>query len=71
MMHSLILFMLNLNFLRQHVLVVGGGGAVGFAAIQLAVAAGCSVTATCGSQSMDKVLAAGAEAVDYTVEVML
>lgn len=51
--------------------MVGGGGAVGFAAVQLAVAAGCHVTATCGSQSTDKILAAGAEAVDYTVEVRL
>ncbi|KAF5460954.1 hypothetical protein F2P56_020786 [Juglans regia] len=53
----------------QRVLVVGGGGAVGFAAIQLSVAAGCHVTATCGSQSIGRVLAAGAEqAVDYTAE---
>jgi NADPH:quinone reductase-like Zn-dependent oxidoreductase len=52
--------------------VVGGGGAVGFAAIQLAVAARCHVTTTCGSQSIDRVLAAGAEqAVDYTAEVMM
>lgn len=55
---------------RQRVLVVGGGGAVGFSAIQLSVAAGCSVTTTCGSQSVDRALAAGAEqAVDYTTEV--
>ncbi|XP_021894731.1 reticulon-4-interacting protein 1, mitochondrial [Carica papaya] len=53
----------------QRLLVVGGGGAVGFAAIQLAVAAGCRVTTTCGSQSVDRILAAGAEqAVDYTAE---
>ncbi|KAJ7981789.1 Reticulon-4-interacting 1, mitochondrial [Quillaja saponaria] len=53
----------------QRVLVVGGGGAVGFAAIQLAVAAGCHVTTTCGSQSIDRLLAAGAEqAVDYVAE---
>ncbi|PON92783.1 Alcohol dehydrogenase superfamily, zinc-type [Trema orientale] len=53
----------------QRVLVVGGGGAVGFTAIQLAVAAGCNVTTTCGSQSVDRALAAGAEqAVDYTAE---
>lgn len=50
---------------------MGGGGAVGFAAIQLAVAAGCRVTTTCGSQSVDRILAAGAEqAVDYTAEVI-
>lgn len=53
----------------QRLLVVGGGGAVGFSAIQLAVAARCHVTTTCGSQSIDRVLAAGAEqAVDYTAE---
>lgn len=53
----------------QRVLVVGGGGAVGLAAIQLAVAAGCIVTTTCGSQSIDRVLAVGAEqAIDYTAE---
>ncbi|KEH38664.1 putative 2-alkenal reductase (NAD(P)(+)) [Medicago truncatula] len=53
----------------QRILVVGGGGAVGFSAIQLAVAAGCSVTTTCGSQSVERMLAAGAEqAVDYLSE---
>lgn len=53
----------------QRVLVVGGGGAVGFAAIQLAVAAGCHVTTTCGGQSIERIMAAGAEqAVDYTSE---
>ncbi|KAK7846755.1 uncharacterized protein LOC136069225 [Quercus suber] len=53
----------------QRLLVIGGGGAVGFAAIQLSVAAGCHVTTTCGSQSIDRLLAAGAEqAVDYTAE---
>ncbi|XP_022717182.1 reticulon-4-interacting protein 1 homolog, mitochondrial isoform X2 [Durio zibethinus] len=53
----------------QKLLVVGGGGAVGFAAIQLAVAAGCHVTTTCGNQSINRVMAAGAEqAVDYTAE---
>lgn len=50
---------------------MGGGGAVGFAAIQLAVAAGCHVATTCGSQSIDRLLAAGAEqAVDYVAEVV-
>ncbi|XP_027342239.1 reticulon-4-interacting protein 1, mitochondrial isoform X2 [Abrus precatorius] len=53
----------------QRILVVGGGGAVGVAAIQLAVAAGCSVVTTCGSQSIDRMLGAGAEqAVDYVAE---
>ncbi|KAI8006094.1 hypothetical protein LOK49_LG07G03108 [Camellia lanceoleosa] len=53
----------------QRVLVVGGGGAVGFAAIQLAVAAECHVSTTCGSGSIDRAMAAGAEqAVDYTTQ---
>ncbi|KAG1367935.1 reticulon-4-interacting protein 1, mitochondrial [Cocos nucifera] len=53
----------------QRLLVLGGGGAVGLAAIQLSVAAGCSVSTTCGSKSIDRVLEAGAEqAVDYTAE---
>lgn len=53
----------------QRVLVVGGGGAVGLAAIQISVAKGCHVTTTCGKRSIDRVLAAGAEqAVDYTAE---
>ncbi|KAL5220028.1 hypothetical protein ABZP36_024741 [Zizania latifolia] len=53
----------------QRVLVIGGGGAVGLSAVQLAVAAGCSVTATCGTQSIEQVLSAGAEkAIDYTTE---
>jgi NADPH:quinone reductase-like Zn-dependent oxidoreductase len=52
--------------------VVGGGGAVGFSAIQISVAAGCIVTTTCGSQSIDRLMAAGAEqAVDYTAEVII
>ncbi|CAH1425693.1 unnamed protein product [Lactuca virosa] len=53
----------------QRVLVVGGGGAVGYSAVQLAVAAGCVVSATCESESIDRLLAAGAEqALDYTSE---
>ncbi|KAK6157366.1 hypothetical protein DH2020_011614 [Rehmannia glutinosa] len=53
----------------QRVLVIGGGGAVGFSAIQLAVAVGCHVSTTCGSESIGRILAAGAEqAVDYTTE---
>lgn len=52
-------------------MVVGGGGAVGLSAVQFAVAAGCSVVTTCGSQSVDRLLAAGAEqAVDYIAEVV-
>ena len=57
---------------RQRVLVIGGGGAVGLSAVQLAVAAGCSVSATCGAQSIEKILAVGAEkAIDYTTEVKI
>ncbi|CAM8900889.1 unnamed protein product [Rhodiola kirilowii] len=53
----------------QRVLILGGGGAVGFSAVQIAVAAGCYVATTCGVESIDRVLAAGAEqAVDYTSE---
>ncbi|WOH03004.1 hypothetical protein DCAR_0522394 [Daucus carota subsp. sativus] len=53
----------------QRVLVIGGGGAVGFAAVQLAVAAGCHVSSTCADESIDRLLAAGAEqAIDYTSE---
>ncbi|WOH05906.1 hypothetical protein DCAR_0625329 [Daucus carota subsp. sativus] len=53
----------------QRVLVIGGGGTVGFAAVQLAVAAGCHVSTTCGDESIDRLLAAGAEqAIDYTSE---
>ncbi|KAL9271753.1 Reticulon-4-interacting protein 1, mitochondrial-like protein [Drosera capensis] len=53
----------------QRVLVIGGGGAVGFSAIQLSVAAGCHVSTTCERESIDRVQAAGAEqAVDYATE---
>ncbi|KAL7235703.1 hypothetical protein ACSBR1_019069 [Camellia fascicularis] len=51
----------------QRVLVVSGGGAVSFATIQLAVTAEYHVSTTCGSESIDRGMAAGAEqAVDYT-----
>lgn len=53
----------------QRLLVLGGGGAVGLAAIQLAVAAGCSVSTICGSRSIERVMAVGAEeAIDYKTE---
>ncbi|XP_078429100.1 groES-like zinc-binding alcohol dehydrogenase family protein [Wolffia australiana] len=53
----------------QRLMVLGGGGAVGLSAIQLSVAAGCAVVATCGNQSFQRVLSAGAEkAIDYTAE---
>lgn len=49
---------------------MGGGGAVGLAAIYLAKAAGCYVVCTCGKKSMEKVKEAGAEeAVDYASPV--
>ncbi|RZS17369.1 hypothetical protein BHM03_00049507 [Ensete ventricosum] len=64
------LLLLAVYVCSQRLLVLGGGGAVGLATIQLAVAAGCSVSATCGSQSIERVLAFGAEqAIDYTAEV--
>jgi len=50
-------------------LVFGGGGAVGLAAIHIAVATGCHVTTTCGSGSVDRVLKAGVEqAVNYSTQ---
>ncbi|KAG0626048.1 hypothetical protein M758_2G098600 [Ceratodon purpureus] len=50
----------------QKVLIMGGGGAVGLAAIYIAKAAGCYVACTCGKRSIEKVKEAGAEeAVDY------
>ncbi|CAM6108383.1 unnamed protein product [Calypogeia fissa] len=53
----------------QQVLILGGGGAVGLSAIQLAKAAGCEVAVTCGQRSMDRVMEAGAgQAVHYASE---
>ncbi|CAN6444186.1 unnamed protein product [Victoria cruziana] len=53
----------------QRLLVIGGGGAVGLAAIQLAVDKGCIVSTTCGSESISRLQAAGVEqAVDYKAE---
>lgn len=50
----------------QRVLVMGGGGAVGLAAIQLAGSLGCHVATSCGDSSMEKVRQAGAmQAVHY------
>jgi NADPH:quinone reductase-like Zn-dependent oxidoreductase len=46
---------------------MGGGGAVGLSAIQLARSAECYVACTCGKRSMERVKEAGAEeAIDYT-----
>ncbi|KAJ4893657.1 GroES-like zinc-binding alcohol dehydrogenase family protein [Raphanus sativus] len=59
----------NARILEGQRLLVFGGGAVGFAAIQLGVASGCHVTASCVGQTKDRILAAGAEqAVDYLTE---
>ncbi|KAJ7565464.1 hypothetical protein O6H91_02G062200 [Diphasiastrum complanatum] len=53
----------------QRVLVMGGGGAVGLAAIYLSRALGCQVSCTCGKRSIDLVKEAGAdETIDYTSE---
>ncbi|MBO9406558.1 NADPH:quinone reductase [Shimia sp. R9_1] len=50
----------------QTVLVAGGGGAVGYLAVQLAVWGGATVIATCGARDVDRVRAAGATHVfDY------
>ena len=45
------------------VLVSGGGGAVGFLAVQLAKWGGARVIATCGARDMDRVRDAGADVV--------
>ncbi|KAH0927213.1 hypothetical protein HID58_019469 [Brassica napus] len=59
----------NARILEGQRLLVFGGGAVGFAAIQLGVAFGCHVTASCVGQTKERILAAGAEqAVDYLTE---
>ncbi|GAA6181168.1 NADPH:quinone reductase [Shimia sp. NS0008-38b] len=50
----------------QTVLVSGGGGAVGYLAVQLAVWGGAHVIATCGARDVERVKAAGARHVfDY------
>jgi len=53
----------------EKVLVIGAGGAVGSAAIQLAKHFGARVTAVCSAAKSAKVLALGAErAIDYRLE---
>ncbi|KAL3677457.1 hypothetical protein R1sor_027405 [Riccia sorocarpa] len=53
----------------QKLLIIGGGGSVGLAAIYLAKAVGCYVAVTCGQRSTKNVKEAGAEqAIDYTSE---
>jgi len=55
---------------RQRILVMGGGGAVGLTAIQLAQSIECYVACTCGKRSMERVKEAGAmEVIDYTTPV--
>ncbi len=50
----------------QTILVSGGGGSVGYLAVQLAAFGGAEVIATCGARDMDRVRAAGATHVfDY------
>ena len=50
----------------QTVLVSGGGGSVGYLAVQLAAWGGATVIATCGARDVDRVKAAGAAHVfDY------
>ncbi|KAK9089062.1 hypothetical protein Scep_028144 [Stephania cephalantha] len=53
----------------HRVLVISGGGAVGFSAIQLAVAVGCHVVTTCAGQSIEQALAAGAEQADMELAI--
>ncbi|CAK9274037.1 unnamed protein product, partial [Sphagnum jensenii] len=51
----------------ERILVMGGGGAVGLTAIQLAKSTECYVACTCGKRSMELVKEAGAmEVIDYT-----
>ncbi len=47
----------------QTVLVSGGGGSVGYLAVQLAAWGGARVIATCGARDMERVKAAGADVV--------
>jgi NADPH2:quinone reductase len=50
----------------QTLLISGGGGTVGFLAVQLAVRGGARVIATCSPRDMDRIRAAGAHGViDY------
>ncbi len=53
----------------QQVLIYGAGGGVGTFAVQIAKSYGASVTAVCGTGSVDKIRAMGADrVVDYTKE---
>jgi NADPH2:quinone reductase len=55
----------------QTLLVSGGGGTVGYLAVQLAVWGGARVIATCSARDVDRVRAAGAHAVlDYRSDTL-
>ncbi|MEP2921531.1 NADPH:quinone reductase [Sulfitobacter sp.] len=55
----------------QTLMISGGGGTVGFLAVQLAVWAGAKVIATCSPRDMDRVSAAGAHHVfDYRSDTL-
>lgn len=55
----------------QTLLVSGGGGTVGYLAVQLAVWGGATVIATCSARDADRVKAAGAHTVlDYRAETL-
>ena len=55
----------------QTLLVSGGGGTVGYLAVQLAAWAGAKVIATCSARDMDRVKAAGADSVlDYRSDTL-
>ncbi|MEH6523260.1 NADPH:quinone reductase [Sulfitobacter sp.] len=56
----------------QTLLVSGGGGTVGYLAVQLAVWGGAKVIATCSERDMERVKAAGAQTVlDYRSETLV
>jgi NADPH:quinone reductase-like Zn-dependent oxidoreductase len=53
----------------ERVLILGGSGSLGSAAVQIATAIGAHVTATCSTRNMDLVQSLGADRViDYTAE---
>lgn len=54
---------------RERVLILGGSGSLGSAAVQIATAMGAHVTATCSTRNLDLVRSLGAERViDYTAQ---
>ena len=53
----------------QHILILGGSGSLGSAAVQIAAAAGAHVTATCSTRNVNFVAGLGAgRVIDYTKE---